>query len=151
MQPTHDHIQWQALALAVCRVMHGPFYTTNEAQDKGSIFFLTMYFFQGKLNAMKQVRGMEVQLITNLNIRYSWVITLTCQLFTMGKDPRSSIPQISYYINWGIPSPDLLKTTSFNINCYWQLDISFIYIYTLTLKFWDQITHSKPEIYLHSR
>jgi hypothetical protein len=50
--------------------MHGPFYTTNEAQDKGSIFFMTIYFFQGKLDAMKQVRGMEVKLI-NLNTRYS--------------------------------------------------------------------------------
>jgi len=115
--------------VAMYRVMHGPFYTRNEAQDKGSIFFMTMHFFQGKLHAMKQIRGMEVQLIINLNIRYSWVITLMCQLFTLGKDTRSSIPQVSHYINWGVPSPDLLKTTSFNINCYWKLDISYIYIY----------------------
>jgi len=43
----------------------------HRAQDKGSIFFMTIYFFQGKLNAMKQIRGMEVQLIINLNTRYS--------------------------------------------------------------------------------
>jgi hypothetical protein len=97
MQPTHELIQWQALA--VYRVMHGHFYTRNEAQDKGSIFIMTMYFFQGKLHAMKKIRGMEVKLIIKLNIRYSLVITLTCQLFTLGKDPRSPIPQVSHYIN----------------------------------------------------
>jgi hypothetical protein len=110
------------------------------------------------LDAMKQVRGMEVKLI-NLNTRYSWVVTLMCQLFTLGKDPKLSIPQVSNYISWGVPSPYRLKTTLFNINCYWQLDI-YIYthththihthIYALTLKFWDQITHSKLEIYLHN-
>ena len=43
--------------VVVYRVMHGPLYTTNEAQDRGSIFFMTVYFFQGKLHGMKSDYG----------------------------------------------------------------------------------------------